>query len=121
MNQGKINRAFPSLAKLRDMNMPVGKARDIYKLYTVLEQAYNFAAGEEKKYLEQYNAIINEDGSVSFKCAEDCGAFKEKMDCLSNSEADIDIEAVSLSDKDIGNQAITPGDIYNLEGLVIFE
>ena len=51
MKQEKINRAFPSLMKLRDINLPVKKARAIYKMYVAVEGAYEFALGEEKKYL----------------------------------------------------------------------
>ena len=121
MRQEKINRAFPSLVKLRDINLPVKKARAIYKMYVAVEDAYNFAAGEEKKYLVEYNGTVNDDGSVHFNTPEECSAFKERFDELCNSDVELDVDVVSLSENDIGDQMLTPGDIYNLEDFVVFE
>lgn len=121
MKQEKINRAFPSLAKLRDISLPVKKARAIYKLYIAAESAYNFALNEEKKYLSEYNGTLIEDGSINFSSPEECVAFKEKFDELVTSEVDLDIEVVTLTESDLGDQLLTPGDIYNLEGFVTFE
>lgn len=121
MKQEQINRAFPSLVKMRDMNLPVKKARAIYKLYVAVEGAYDFALGEEKKYLSEFNGTVAGDGSINFISPEDCTAFKEKFEGLVYSEVDLDIEPVTLSESDIGDQMLTPGDIYNLEGFVIFE
>lgn len=121
MKQEKINRAFPSLTKLRDMNLPINKARAIYRLYVAAEEAYNFAFNEEQKYLNEFNGTLVEDGGINFKTPEDCSAFQKRFDELINSEIGLEIEPVTLSDKDVGNQMLTPGDIYNLEGFVIFE
>lgn len=121
MKQEKINRAFPSLMKLRDINLPVKKARAIYKMYVTVEGAYEFALGEEKKYLSEFNGTVAGDGSINFNSPEECAAFKEKFEELVHSEVDLNIEPVVLSENDIGDQTLTPGDIYNLEGFVIFE
>lgn len=121
MKQEKINRAFPSLSKLRDMNLPVKKARAIYRLYTVTEEAYNFAFNEEQKYLNEFHGTLVGNGSINFNTPEDCSAFQEKFDALVNSEIELEIEPVTLTDDDFGEQMLTPGDIYNLEGFVIFE
>ena len=121
MKQGKINRAFPSLSKLRDMNLPVKKARAIYRLYAATEEAYNFASKEEQKYLNEFHGTLAGNGSIDFKTPEDCSAFQEKFDELVNSEIELEIEPVTLTDDDFGEQVLTPGDIYNLEGFVIFE
>lgn len=121
MKQEKINRAFPSLMKMRDINLPVKKARAIYKMYVAVEGAYEFALGEEKKYLNEFNGTVSGDGSINFKTTEECMAFKDKFEELVASEVELDIEPVTISESDIGDQMLTPGDIYNLEGFVIFE
>lgn len=121
MRQEQINRAFPSLVKMRDINLPVKKARAIYKLYVAVESAYDFALGEEKKYLSEFNGTVADDGSINFNSPEECMAFKDKFEELVNSEVELDIDPVTLSENDIGDQMLTPGDIYNLEGFVIFE
>ena len=121
MKQEKINRAYPSLVKLKDVSLPVKKAYAVYKLYSAVEDAYNFALGEEKKYLNEFGGVIVEDGSINFKSAEDCSAFKARFDELINSEIELNIESVTLTESDVEGQKLTPGDIYNLEGFVIFE
>lgn len=121
MKQEKINRAFPSLNKLRDMSLPVKKARAIYKLYTAIEGAYNFSYSEEQKYLNEFHGTVSADGSITFKTPDDCSAFKEKFEELINSDIELDIDVVTLSDDDFGDQMLTPGDIFNLEGFVVFE
>lgn len=121
MEQKKINRAFPSLIKMRDLNLPVKKARAVYKLYVATEEAYNFAADEEKKYLDEFRGVLANDGNINFQTPEECAAFKEKFEELCHSDVELDIEPVVLTEDDLGDQKLTPGDIYNLEGFVTFE
>jgi len=121
MKQEKINRAFPSLVKMRDLNLPVKKARAIYKMYVAVEEAYNFASTEEQKYLEEFRGILTDEGTINFKTPEECAAFKEKFEELCHSDVDINIDPVVLTESDLGDQTLTPGDIYNLEGFVTFE
>ena len=121
MKQEKINRAFSSLIKLRDMNLPVKKAYAIYKINSALEDAYNFALNEERKYLSEFGGVITDDGDIKFGSPEDLRAFMEKLEELNTADVEVDTEVVSLSENDLGSQMLTPGDIYNLEGFVIFE
>ena len=121
MKQGKINKAYASLSKLNEYNLPVKKAYGIYKLMRVVEDAYQFAIGEEKKYLEEYGGTIKEDGSVLFSTPTECAMFKDKVEALSDIESDIVFDQVVLTEEDLGDQMLMPSDIYNLEGFVVFE
>lgn len=121
MIQEKINRAFPSLVKMRDLNLPVKKARAIYKIYIATEEICSFAASEEKKYLDEFRGTLSNDGTIDFQTPEECASFKEKFEELCHSDVELDIEPVVLTEADLGDQRLTPGDIYNLEGFVIFE
>jgi len=121
MKQGNINRAYPSLLKLRDFNLPVKKAYAIYKLSVCVENAHEFAAEEERKYLADYNGSISDDGNtISFETPTDCAAFRDKVEELCNVDVDIEIEPVLLTEDDLGEQRLTPADIFNLEGFVTF-
>lgn len=121
MKQEKINKAFPSLTKLKDLSMPVKKAREIYRLYVEMESAYNFALNEERKYLSEYHGTISSDGIIHFETPDACSAFQTKFDALVNSDIEFAIAPVILKEEDIGDQVLTPGDIYNLDGFVVFE
>lgn len=121
MKQEKINRAFPSLTKLKDLSMPVKKAREIYRMYVEMESAYNFALSEERKYLSEYHGTVSNDGVIHFETPDACSAFQAKFDALVSSDIEFSIEPVVLTEDDIGGQILTPGDIYNLDGFVVFE
>lgn len=121
MKQEKINRAFPSLARLKDIRLPVKKAYAVYKLYMAAEGAYRFAAEEEKKCLDEYNGTIVENGEIRFESPEKCAAFMERLEEIHNMDVDFCVEPVVLTEQDLGDQTLTPGDFYNLEGFVTFE
>lgn len=121
MTQFNVNKAYVVLAKISEFKLPVKKAYEIYKLAKTLEERYRFAVDEEKKYIEEFNGTINNDGTVSFENAEIYGAFQEKLSELNDMQVDIEITPVVLTEKDLGEQTISPSDIYNLEGFVTFE
>ena len=120
MKQGRVNKAYNSLSKLVEYNLPIKKARGVYKLMKAVEDAYQFAVSEERKYLAEYNGVIN-DNTITFETPTDCAAFQDKVAELNNMDIDVEIETVTLTEQDIGEQKLTPIDIYNLEGFVIFE
>lgn len=121
MRQEKINRAYNSLSKLVEYNLPLKKARGIYKLMKSVEDAYQFAANEERKYLSEYKGVIKDDNTITFETPTDCAAFQDKLAELNGMDVDIEIDTVVLTEQDIGEQKLMPMDIYNLEGFVIFE
>lgn len=121
MKQERVNKAYISLVKLREYNLPVKKAYAIYKLLSAVEGAYEFASGEEKKYLDEYGGTIKNGTEIIFETPEKCTAFKTRIDELYEADVDIEIEPVTLTEKDLKEQTITPADIANLDGFVIFE
>lgn len=121
MRQEKVNRAYNSLSKLVEYNLPVKKAQGVYKLMKAVEEAYQFAANEERKYLSEYKGVIRDDNTISFETPTDCAAFQDKIEELNSIEVELEIEAVTLTEQDIGEQKLTPMDIYNLEGFILFE
>ncbi len=120
MIQGKINRAHESLMKLNNFKLPVKKAYAVYKLVQAVDDAYQFALSEERKYLEEFHGTLKEDGSITFLTPGDCAAFQAKVDELCNMDVDIVVEVVKLGEKDLGEQTLPPADIFNLEDFVDF-
>ena len=120
MIQGKINKAHESLMRLNNFKLPVKKAYAVYKLVQAVDDAYQFALSEERKYLEEFHGTLKEDGSITFMTPGDCTAFQAKVDELCNMDVDIAIEVVKLDEKDLGEQTLSPADIFNLEDFVDF-
>lgn len=121
MQQDKINKAYKSLGKLVNYSLPLKKARGIYKLIKTVEDAYQFAVNEEKKYISECNGTVNDDNTISFDTPTNRALFQDKIAELNSMDVDIEIESVVLTEQDIGEQKLTPVDIYNLEGFVDFE
>lgn len=121
MKQERINRAYSALLKLKDYKLPLKKAYAIYQLYQSISDAYEFALNEEQKYMLEYKGNPNGDGTVTFPTPTDCAAFRDKMEEISEMDVDVTVEPVPITEKDLGEQTITPSDIANLEGFVSFE
>ena len=121
MKQEQINKAYPSLKKLCSLNLPLKKAHAVYKMSKGIDDAFQFAADEERKYIDEFGGKIHADGSVHFESVEKCDAFKEKVEELYRMELDIKFDPVKLTEEDLGRQTIAPEDIANLEGFVLFE
>lgn len=121
MTQYKVNKAYGALSRLTEFKMPVKKARALYTITKKAEEHFNFAVQEEKKYIAECNGKINDNGSVSFETPELFKEFQEKLMELNESEVDLDIQPLILTDADIGEQSISASDMYALEGFVSFE
>lgn len=121
MTQYKINRAYTALTQLINLKLPPKKALGIYKLAKCLEGYYEFALSEERKYINDFNGVICPDGTVSFKDPQEFASCQEKIAELNEMTVDVEFTPVVLQESDLGDQNISPVDIYNLEGLVSFE
>lgn len=121
MKQGQINKAYAALTRLAECRLPISKARAIYVLLKEAEEFYKFAMQEESKYIKEYNGKITSNGSISFDKPEDSRRFQEKLIELNNSEVEWDVSLITLEDIDMGDNVISPSDIYYLEGIVSFK
>lgn len=121
MTQFKINKAYGTLVRLAELKLPLKKAYELYKMTKAMEDVYQFAVSEEQKYINEFNGTINPDGTVSFEDATKFGEFQERLAALNDMEVEIDIAPVKLTEADMGDQTITPAEIFSLEGFVCFE
>ncbi len=121
MTQLEIVKAYEALQRLTDLSLPLAKARAIYSMVKKADEHFQFAVKEEGKYVTEFNGTLAEDGNVSFATADDMKGFSKKVEALNKSEVEWDIPPVTLTEKDLGSQIITPKDIAALEGFVNFE
>lgn len=121
MTQNNINKAYPALIRLSELRLPVKKARSLYTLIKKTEDHFQFAIAEERKYLNDAGGIENEDGTITFKTPEQFAQFQDRMAELKELIIEWDFQPVILTENEIGDQTISPSDIYNLEGFVSFE
>ena len=121
MKQNRINKAYPVLAKLSDLKLPIKKARELYGMTKKMSEHFEFALNEEKKYIETYGGTLSENGTISFASPEKFAEFQEKLIELNESEVDWKENAIFLTEEDIGEQTVSVSDLYRLEGFVHFE
>ena len=103
------------------MRLPIKTAFSVYQLVKKIEEPYKFALEEEKKLINKYNAEVKENGIISFSSAEDKDSFQNELQELNQLDHDIEIEPLVIKIEDLGEQTITPSDIFALEGFVEFE
>lgn len=121
MKQSEINKSYNALVRLSQMRLPIKTAFSVYQLVKKIEEPYKFALEEEKKLINKYNAEVKENGIISFSSAEDKDSFQNELQELNQLDHDIEIEPIVIKIEDLGEQTITPSDIFALEGFVEFE
>ena len=121
MKQSEINKSYNALVRLSQMRLPIKTAFSVYQLVKKIEEPYKFALEEEKKLINKYNAEVKENGIISFSSAEDKNSFQNELQELNQLDHDIEIEPIIIKIEDLGEQTITPSDIFALEGFVEFE
>ena len=121
MKQSEINKSYNALVRLSQVRLPIKIAFSVYQLVKKMEEPYKFALEEEKKLINKYNAEVKENGIISFSSAEDKDSFQNELQELNQLDHDIEIEPIVIKMEDLGEQTITPSDIFALEGFVEFE
>ena len=121
MKQSEINKSYNALVRLSQVRLPIKTAFSVYQLVKKIEEPYKFALEEEKKLINKYNAEVKENGIISFSSAEDKNSFQNELQELNQLNHDIEIEPIVIKIEDLGEQTITPSDIFALEGFVEFE
>ena len=121
MKQSEINKSYNALVRLSQVRLPIKTAFSVYQLVKKIEEPYKFALEEEKKLISKYNAEVKENGIISFSSAEDKNSFQNELQELNQLNHDIEIEPIVIKIEDLGEQTITPSDIFALEGFVEFE
>lgn len=121
MLQGKINKAYPALKRLSEYRLPLKKARLLYTMTKKAEECFEFAVQEHRKSVEEFNGTVNRDGTISFASPEMFGKFQDRTSEIQNFDVEWDIEPVKLVESEVADLKVSPSDINDLDGFVIFE
>lgn len=104
------------------MKFPIKLSREIYNLSNILITHFEFSGREQKKIIDSYGGKINPDGSISFDGKdEEMQMCLDDLNELMNSDVDINFRPITISEKDYSEEIISPSDIGNLDGFIIFE
>lgn len=121
MKQFQINRAYSALNKLANMQMPIRDAYNLYLLSERIKPAYNFELEQEKKLIEKYAGVLNQNtGAIAFQDDESAASFQREMAALNSFDVDIEVNPVVISMDSLVEQKIAPIDIMCLDGFVTF-
>ena len=89
MKQSAIIKAYKSLGKLGQQDLPIKLAFDLFKIKQALQPQWDFQLDEENKLTA--SAKVNADGSVTFDTPEAAEMFRQKLKDLSDIDVDLKI------------------------------
>lgn len=121
MKQMQINRAYAALSRLLNIPLPASEAYGVYMLAKKLEPNYTFELEQQRKLVQKYDGAINSDGSIVFANRKNGIDFQQEIDDLSNIEVILDVDPIIVECSHLDGHKITPIDMYNLDGFVVFK
>lgn len=126
-----ILKAQKPMQHITKLKLPIKenkKSRAIYKMALEMGEILEYIKTEECKIIEKYKGVPQPDGMINFGNDED--GVRRANSCMAeisefeNSEADWNYEKVILSEEslvDVEDFALSPEEIFCLEGFVEFE
>lgn len=125
MKQIKINQAYGAFLKLLELKFPIRISREIYKQSNILKEHYEFFVQEQDKIIQSYHGrVVNANGLVNFdgeNAEERSRKCFEELNQLNESDVEIEIKPILITETDYGDQIISPSDIGSLDGFIVFE
>lgn len=118
MTQGKLVSAYKVISNLYQQRLPLPIAYKLYKLKAALQPAWDFQVDAERKLIDEFKPIAQDDGRLKFVDADSAQAFDGRVKEVLAMEYDIEVTPITLPM--IDGLSITPIDIENLEGIVTF-
>lgn len=131
MQYNKIINAYMPMQHMMKIKLPIKenkKSRQIYKMALEMENIFSYVKHEETKIIEKYHGVIQSNGTVFF--GDDADGVKRANLCANeinefeNSDAEWGYNIIMLSEKslmDDENFALSPEEIFYLEGFIEFE
>ena len=120
MKQYQISRAYKTIGKMINMQLPVRTALDIYMMSKKMEDACNFALDQERKLIEKHGGVFMDDGSVDFGTTENADGFRKEIAELNELDIELDIKPVEIQCSSFEEQTLSPFDIACLDGFIRF-
>ena len=120
MKQSEILRAFSALKDIQNIHLPAKAAHAIFMTQKAMKTQIDFQVEHQKNLIAKYEGTISPTGEVTFPGESVPKEFLADMDDLMASEAEMNIEPVTIPLEMVDGQALTPADITALEGIVDF-
>ena len=126
-----IIRSQKPMQEITKLKLPIKenkKSRAIYKMALDMAEIIEYVKAEDHKIIEKYQGVPQSDGSINFGNDED-GIRRANM-CISeisefeNSDVDWEHEKIILSEESLSDAdgfALSPEEIFGLEGFIEFE
>lgn len=118
MNLYKIYSAWSAVCNVYKLKIPYAKARKVMQLREKIKQEGTFYEEQAQTLADEYGKPA--DGKVSFDTPELMQGYIDKINELRNTEVDWDLEIITITDTEIGNQSISGEDIENLAPFITF-
>lgn len=121
MKQSEILRAYSALKDIQNIALPAKTAHAVFMTQKTMKTQIDFQVEHQKKLIAKHGGTISPTGEVIFPDNKVPQAFLDDMDELMTSEAELNIEPISVPLEAVDGQALTPADITALEGIVDFK
>ena len=128
MKYAQIAKAFPALNELKKLKLPYSVAKRLYELHKKVENEFRFLIEEERKLIDLYAAKlpdgtpnIGETGLIHFDDPTAAAEYSATVTALNDTECDLKVAPITLSEDFMSNMIISPEMIENLSEFVIFD
>ena len=119
MKQNKLVRAYKSLNKLANQELPITIACKVHRLIVSIRPAWEFQVSEEEKILGRLKPEVLTGGDLQVKSVEEAQEFKTRAKEIGDIDVD-DITIVPIAIPANIDAALTPNDIEALDGFIEF-
>lgn len=117
MKQSAIIKAYKSIDKLGQQDLPIRLAFDLFKLTQTLQPHWDFQVNEEAK--ASAAATKMPDGSVTFSTKEEADAFRQRLKDLGDIDVELKVKPVRIP-LSLPGLMLSRNDIAALDGFVQF-
>lgn len=117
MKQSAIIKAYKSICKLGQQDLPIRLAFDLFKIKQMLQPHWDFQVSEEEKASAAAKKMP--DGSVTFSTKEEADTFRQRLKDLGGIDVELKVKPVRIP-LSLPGLMLSMDDIAALEGFVQF-
>lgn len=119
--QGQIIRAYGPIRRLMAYKLDsAARAMQLWRIWKAAEGAFEFQEAEERKLIERYHGVLDDESTVRFRTPEEAQGYRKDQAELEAVEIGTEIVPVRLTAAEMDRIAISAEDIDRLDGLVFF-
>ena len=117
MKQSAIIKAYKSICKLGQQDLPIRLAFDLFKIKQMLQPHWDFQVNEEEKTSAAAKKMP--DGSVTFSTKEEADTFRQRLKDLGGIDVELKVKPVRIP-LSLPGLMLSMDDIAALDGFVQF-